>query len=443
MCGIWFLRNKCYISLPLIRKFLHEEVLEAAAKEGGQESLIPTEPRVIELLPTAESSHKSPIQAQEDIPEKVPTPPVSPINDPVHAEDSGTSAETDIHNLVVPEVLYLEAPPTQVNPPTTPILDADFTAEFPTTPLLNLDADDQILDDADTADSVSFDADNAEITGEAAINVDTDATGPSGHASQQALSKDDLVKKFVREDAPVPWSETPRGKEWTKEWNTVDFVPTANILAKHLAKADKMLINDDFRAQLREKQQDQIYEILKNQASQQTQLNEIQSSVELLVSLLLPVDAKKGEKVIKSKCKSIQTLKGKDDENEDQGNSERSRGHGQGKGFSSRKSRTSSQRLSSDAGKRTSFDKQTLKLKGKETTVYYQDPKLQKLDEEILKRLFLKDNPGMNLESLKEEEARLKAENVKSKSKASIAEKKLPKPKGIVMRQPRPNHKRR
>ena len=43
-----------------------------------------------------------------------------------------------------------------------------------------------------------------------------------------------------------------------------------------------------------EKQQDQISEILKNQASQETQLNEIQSSVELLVSLLLPADAKKG-----------------------------------------------------------------------------------------------------------------------------------------------------
>ena len=178
--------------------------------------------------------------------------------------------------------------------------------------------------------------------------------------------------------------------------------------------------------------------------------------MELLVSLLLPVDAKKGEKVIKSKYKSIQSLKGKDDGNDDQGNSEKGRGHGQGQGSSSRKAETSTQRSSSDADRRISSGKQvltkpdipiqgeslesqkfmqTLKLKGKETTVYYQDPKLQKLDEEISKRLFLKENPGMDFESLKEEEVRLKAENVKSKSKAFIVEKKLPKPKGIVIKE--------
>ena len=33
---------------------------------------------------------------------------------------------------------------------------------------------------------------------------------------------------------------------------------------------------------------------------------------------------------------------------------------------------------------------QTLKLKGKQTTVYYKDPKIQTLDEEIARRLFLK-----------------------------------------------------
>ena len=150
------------------------------------------------------------------------------------------------------------------------------------------------------------------------------------------------------------------------------------------------------------------------------------------------------------------TTKGKDDDNEDQGNSERGRGHGQGKGSSSRKTGTSTQRSISDADRRISSDKQVLtkpdvliqgeihesqkfmqilKLKGKETTVYYQDPKLQELDEEISKMLFLKDNPGMDLESLKEEEARLKAENVKSKSKASITAKKPPKPKGIVIKE--------
>ncbi|KAL8119347.1 hypothetical protein AgCh_016755 [Apium graveolens] len=515
------------------------EDVEAAAKEGDQESLILKEPIMIESLPstqpefaeaTASTPPLSPIQAEETAQDRVSTPSVSPIIEQVHTD----------------------AP------------------DIPTTPLLNLDDEDQILgedqnldvdqnleddfktsiashiiilsEEADSAGSVSSDPANADTTSEAATNENADAVGPSGHAPLPAVNKADLIKKFVRGDAPVPWSETPRGQEWIKEWNKVDFVPTANILAEHLAKADEMLMNDDFKAQLRVTalstwhlqgqhsitqakvnkiqetliQQDMNVKLEKNrflshpltalgiaweisvsfpfqldstswwsrinkfllgergnelyvseswisselgvanQAAQQDQLNEIQNSVELLVSLLLPDDARKGEKVTKSKFKIDQPLKGKDDDNEDQGNSERGRGHGQGKGFSSREAGTSTQRSNSDADRRKSFDKQvltkpdiliqgesqesqkfmqTLKLKGKETSVYYQDPKLQKLDEEISKILFLKGNPGMDFESLKEEEARLKAENVKSKSKASITAKKPPKPKGIMIKE--------
>ncbi|KAL8133640.1 hypothetical protein AgCh_008909 [Apium graveolens] len=77
---------------------------------------------------------------------------------------------------------------------------------------------------------------------------------------------------------------------------------------------------------------------------------------------------------------------------------------------------------------------QTLKLKGKQTIVYYKDPKIQTLDEEIARRLFLKHNPGMDLENLKEEEARFAAEKTNLKSKASNAKKPpRPKAKGILI----------
>ena len=79
---------------------------------------------------------------------------------------------------------------------------------------------------------------------------------------------------------------------------------------------------------------------------------------------------------------------------------------------------------------------QTLKLKGKQTTVYYKDPKIQTLDEEISRRLFLKHNPGMDLENLKEEEAKFKAEKKNIKLKASVAKKPpRPKEKGIVIKE--------
>ncbi|KAL8124105.1 hypothetical protein AgCh_011926 [Apium graveolens] len=174
-----------------------------------------------------------------------------------------------------------------------------------------------------------------------------------------------------------------------------------------------------------EKQQSQIDEILKNQASQQSQLDEIQSSVELLVSLFLPADAKKGEKVLKSKCKIVKTLKGKDDEKDDQGNSRMGGGHSQGRGLSSRRAEATSHRASSDTGKRITSD----------TSKRISSDELLDLDEEISRQLFLKENPGMDFESLLEEEARLKSEKVNSKSEASVGKKKLPKVKGIVIKE--------
>ena len=114
---------------------------EAAAKEGDQESLISKEPEFAEA--TASPPPLSP--TQETAQDKVSTPPVSPVNEPVSTADPGTSAEIDIHNLIVPEVLYLEAPPAPINPSTTPIPDANETPELSTTPSLHLDIEDQTI----------------------------------------------------------------------------------------------------------------------------------------------------------------------------------------------------------------------------------------------------------------------------------------------------------
>ncbi|KAL8146621.1 hypothetical protein AgCh_004376 [Apium graveolens] len=180
-------------------------------------------------------------------------------------------------------------------------------------------------------------------------------------------------------------------------------------------------------------------------------------TVELLHSLLLPDDTKKGEKVVKSKCSPTQELKKKDDKGDDQGNSEKSRGQRKVQGKSSIQNKSSSdavnaQRLKSSGDKQSLMSSsniliqsgsedsqkflQTLKLKGKQTTVYYKDPKIQTLDEEIARRLFLKHNPGMDLETLKEEEARFATEKTNPKSKASDTKKPpRPKEKGFVIKE--------
>ena len=83
-----------------------EDGKEAAAEEGDQESLISTEPIIIEQLPSTEPASTE--------------APQSPIQDfsPAHTATPSTSSEIDIDNLHVPEVLYLKSPPS------TPLFDA-------------------------------------------------------------------------------------------------------------------------------------------------------------------------------------------------------------------------------------------------------------------------------------------------------------------------------
>ena len=148
--------------------------------------------------------------------------------------------------------------------------------------------------------------------------------------------------------------------------------------------------------------------------------------MELLVSLLLPDDdAKKGEKVTKSKCKSIHPHKNDDHDAEDQGNSDKRRGLDKGKGisFSSKQVRISTQRTSSDTGRRLRSD-----------TRRRRSSDLELNEEELSKKPSLENNPGVDLESLKAEEIRLKVEHEKSKSQ-KITAKKPPKPKGIVIKE--------
>ena len=263
------------------------------------------------------------------------TPPVSPIKATDDAKEQTANSEIDIHNLNIPEVLYLEAPSTSK----TPALEINSTDQ-------NLD--DVIPDSPVASHTVELSEQNESSTSsDDSISVET---------LVPTLGKEELVKKFVQKEAPIPWEDTHRGVEWTKKWNESDFIPCSKVLTEHIAKADELLINANFKTQLKitslttkhlqglhtsthekvdtlreqadkfnlqikldknryirpiskkveaiektqEKQQVQIAEVLANQASQKSQLDEIQSSVELLLSLLLPDDAKKGEKVVMS-----------------------------------------------------------------------------------------------------------------------------------------------
>ncbi|KAL8125273.1 hypothetical protein AgCh_012817 [Apium graveolens] len=400
------------------RRYLAKAISEDTeeVEEGDQESLISQEPIIIEALPA---------QAKDTTNDTVVTPPVSPIKATNDAKEQTNNSEINLDDVI----------------PESPV--ASHTVE-----LLEQNESSSSSDDS--------------------VSVETPVP---------TLGKEELVKKFVEKETPIPWEDIHRGVEWTKKWNESDFIPCLHTSTHEKVdtlreQADKLnlQIKLDKNRYIRpisekvaaiektqEKQHAQIAEVLANQASQKAQLDEIQSSVELLLSLLLPDDGKKGEKVVKSKCSPTQELKKKDDKGDDQGNFEKSRGQRKVQEKSSIQNKSSSddvnaQRLMSSGDKQSLMSSsdiliqsgyedsqkflQSLKLKGKQTTIYYKDPKIQTLDEEITRRLFLKHNPGMDLETLKEEEARLVAEKINPKSKALDAKKPpWPKEKGIVIKE--------
>ena len=84
----------------------------------------------------------APPQPEDTVPDTVITPPISPFKETASVGDSVLSPEIDIHRLNIPTVLYLEAPPAKEStPPVSPILNA----EIPTTPILDLEPEDQNL----------------------------------------------------------------------------------------------------------------------------------------------------------------------------------------------------------------------------------------------------------------------------------------------------------
>ncbi|KAL8089399.1 hypothetical protein AgCh_039010 [Apium graveolens] len=452
----------------------------------------PTQPSNTQPQPTIRTYYQ-PAQSSQLQPSS-PTIRTSPLKSKTKPT-SGTS-----QRLHIPSVLYLEAPLANVSTPpeipTTPILDLEPETDEvvpespPVTHTLVLLEDDEILSSSgDSAPAIA--PVSAPILGKEALLkfVEEDVLVPweetfrgvewtkkwnesdfipSSHVLSEHISKADelLTNSDFKQQLKVTALSTKNLQGLhSKTHEKVDKLQESADKLDLMLKLDKNRfirpIQEKVEAieQVQEKQQAQLDEVLQNQASQQNQLNEIQStqayqqnqlneiqsSVELLLSLLLSDDAKKG------------------------------RGKGKGQGQSKQSSKVSSKKIISDSSKSStqknsnsevvnaqaliaspdnqilitksdvliqsgSQDSQkflkTLKLKGRETTIYYKDPKIQILDEEIAKRLFLKHNPGMDLETLKEEEARFAAEKTNPKSKASNAKKSpRPKEKGIVIKE--------
>ncbi|KAL8116094.1 hypothetical protein AgCh_022547 [Apium graveolens] len=342
------------------------------------------------------------------------------------SEHTEEAEEGDQESLISQEPIIIEALPAQAKDTT------NDTVVTPHTPALEINSANQNLDDVIpespvTSHTVELSEQNESSSSDVSVSVKT---------LVPTLGKEELVKKFVKKEAPIPWEDTHRGVEWTKKWNKSDFIPCSKVLTEHIVKADKLLTNADFKTQLKitALSTKHLQGLHTSTHENVDTLREKDDKLDLQIKLdkNRKLNWKNGDKVVKSKCSPIQELKKKDDKDNDQGNSEKSRGQRKVQGKSSIQNKSSSDASGSEDSQKFL---QTLKLKGKQTNVYYKDPKIQTLDEEIARRLFLKYNLGMDLETL-EEEARFAAEKTNPKTKASDAKKPpRPKEKAIVIKE--------
>ena len=216
--------------------------------------------------------------------------------------------------------------------------------------------------------------------------------------------------------------------------------------------------------------EDRLASIEATQKSMQHTLADLSNSVAQLVQALTSDNVKKGEKVINDKCKTDQPIAKKKPDGDEDENKETAEGNFEqlklqirdkersDKGGNSERLRESQQkhrslemiamsqvqsineavRVSQTISKELAVvhseveqkkenltsgsDKlieagdpesqkfcQTLKFRGKETTLFYKSPSLQAIDEAVARKIFERKNPGLDIEAIRLEEERLAA----------------------------------
>ncbi|XP_063942667.1 uncharacterized protein LOC135150333 [Daucus carota subsp. sativus] len=155
--------------------------------------------------------------------------------------------------------------------------------------------------------------------------------------------------------------------------------------------------------------EDRLTSIEATQASMHYTLTDLSASVAQLVQILTSADVKKGEKTSKDKCKPDQQIKRKkpDDDEEEKGEMSKHKAVRDSDAVSKEINLVSSEvekkkeKLVAEAEKLIEAGDpesqkfcQTLKFRGKETTLFYKSPSLQAIDEAMARKIFEKENPG-------------------------------------------------
>ncbi|KAK1387420.1 hypothetical protein POM88_015598 [Heracleum sosnowskyi] len=186
-----------------------------------------------------------------------------------------------------------------------------------------------------------------------------------------------------------------------------------DIAAKELAlKNDRTRLSSMIKDQVEIKQR--LSKVEENQTAMSSQLTSIATSLELLTSVFIPDDVKKGEKVSKDKCKRTPTLRLRDDSNDggSRGAEKRSKSsQEQGRLRSNSARQTYSERVNS--GGQSSSKLQRVVISDNPIT-----------DEEIAAKLFMEEHGGEATVEDMDAELKLLAEEHQKKVEAGTYKKK-------------------
>ncbi|KAL8109306.1 hypothetical protein AgCh_025415 [Apium graveolens] len=274
---------------------------------------------------------------------------------------------------------------------------------------LNDDAEDEVAhklkepvaDDDSSHDSDSDDGNDVDLSH---INVDLDLD----EDSDEVIFFEDMPEKEIQQLINARAKAQTQLDALKDVFHEVKFKYEHDLRKqlKHiLVRQDKLEAN---QARL---------EYTQNKMSRQ--LDEVRQSMELIVSLLLGDDTKNGEIISQSKCKQLQLKDDdKDDAPYDWSKGENSLGRYKGgyligssgilkplanleKTLIVTNADGDQGILEIEVGVVASHFLQTLKFKGKKTTLFYKDPKITSYDSEVNRRIFERENLGVDLEQLR------------------------------------------
>ncbi|KAK1399123.1 hypothetical protein POM88_008986 [Heracleum sosnowskyi] len=198
-------------------------------------------------------------------------------------------------------------------------------------------------------------------------------------------------------------------------------------------KLDRSFYSTQFKQQAKDSEEikTRLGKVEENQAAMTTQLNSISTALELLTSVLISDDVKKGESVPNDKCKDTQALRRRDDDSADGGSKESERNllSVQGK----RRSKLNSNRLT-NSGKEISNSASGSRLK---SLIISANPLT---DEEIATKMFLEEHGNeATVEDMEAEMLSLAEEHEKKLKDGTYKKKEIKAPrkkeKGIVIKE--------